>query len=350
MLRSSLSAALLLLVAASACTPPRPAAPAGPRQTAARAQQHVVVAPLPLRFHQALAKPTAEHRAAERFAELAGQKSGGAIQVQVVADSDLSRAGQAFQALQAGAIHFIALGSDQLGDVAPEWEAAALPAIFASQAAVDRFVAPDSVVARALFERLRSRELLGLAVWVNGFKYFTNARHRLASPADFHDLAFGVTNGPEEAFVQALGGGARLMAPEAALDALRQGALDGQYSTWNHLLAQRLDQVQQYGTIARGGALLSSGVATSAPWWDGLEPGTRQLLGEAMAEATAYANQLARDGAARALEQVRASGRLELHWQTREEAQVWAEAAAQVHQQWARRGGHELIDQLKALN
>lgn len=302
-----------------------------------------------LTFRHSAARDTPAYQAAVRFVELTRQKTGGRIQVQVVSDSPTTEVVRSLVTAPPAA-HFLAWEADRLAALAPEWEAVSLPFIFPSQASADKVLDPSNPVAKELFGKLRPKGLQGMAIWMSGFKHVTNAKRPLGRPADFKGVILGVMQESEWAFLSALGGSPWVIAPQELPTKLRQGLVDGQYGIWTSLVAQKLDRVQQYGTIGRGGALASRGVAVNASWWDSLDKHTQQLLGEAIREASGYQNQLAKDEEAIALEQLKASGRLQLHEQTREEARAWAAAAALVHERWQSRVGGAMVNKVKGLS
>ena len=103
--------------------------------------------------------------------------------------------------------------------------------------------------------------------------------------------------------------------------------------------------------MSRGGVFLTYGVATNAKWWDGLDASDRQILTESMNEATKFANDLADKENADALQEIKASNRMEFYEQTEEDAKTFSsQAAEKVVAEWEPKVGKEIIDQLKAMN
>ncbi|GEM_PF-194171 len=307
-------------------------------------------ATMTIKFNHVVTRDTPKGRAADRFAELVKQNSNGRITVQVFPNSELYKDGEEIEALQQNAIQFIAPGTDKFGVLVPQWEATALPYLFLSDAAGKKFIEPGNPVAKELNEKLRDKGMLGLGVWLNGWKHFTDSKRPLIKPDDFKGLKFRTSGKPDEAFVKALGGSAQVMAFSEVFGALQQGVVDGQYNSWSNIYTQKFHEVQKYGTISRGGALLTYGVATNAKWWDGLDADTRKILTEAMDQATKFNNQIADQDNDQAFDAIKKSGRLDLHEQTADEAKAFATVAESVIKEWEPRTGKEIIDKLKALN
>jgi C4-dicarboxylate-binding protein DctP len=350
----------VLALLLSACAPQRagqpeskPAAPAAGApagKPGEAAQPAAAPGAMTAKFSHVVAKDTPKGKAADRFAELVNQKSGGKIQVQVFANSELYKDAEELEALQTNAIQFIAPGTDKFGGLAPQWDATALPYIFTSDAAVNKLLDPDNPVAKELFESMRPKGLIGLAIWGNGWKHFTDSKRPLKTPADFQGLKFRTSGKPDEAFVKALGGSATVMAFSEVFGALQQGVVDGQYNTWSNIYTQKFHEVQKYATVSRGGVYLTYGVATNTSWWDSLDADSKKTFTDAMKEATAYEKQLSDKDNADSLDAIKQSGRLEFYEQTEEDAKTFQQAAQPVVQEWEPRTGKDIIDKLKAMN
>src|SRR5438067_5299304 len=190
--------ALALLL--SACAPQRggqpESKPAAPAPGAPAAQPAAAPGATTVKFSHVVAKDTPKGKAADRFAELVNQKSGGKIQVQVFANSELYKDAEELEALQTNAVQFIAPGTDKFGALAPQWDATALPYIFTSDAAVNKLLDPDNPVAKELFESMRPKGLIGLAIWGNGWKHFTDSKRPVKTPADLPRLKFATSGKP----------------------------------------------------------------------------------------------------------------------------------------------------------
>jgi C4-dicarboxylate-binding protein DctP len=344
-----LPAAVALALFISACAPQR-AQPAAPEAKPGEAAKAVGPAAMTIKFSHVVARNTPKGKASEKFAEVVKEKSGGRIEVQVFHNSELYKDAEEMEALQTNAIQFIAPGTDKFGSLAPMWDATALPYLFLSESAVKKFLDADNPVAKELFESMRPKGLLGLALWGNGFKNFSNNKKPIKAPSDFQGLKIRTSGKPDEAFVKAMGGSAQVMAFSEVFGALQQGVVDGQYNTWSNIVTQKFHEVQKYATISKGGTYLSYGAATNATWWDSLDDGTRKILTEAMKEATTLHNQLADKENADGLAEIQKSGRLEFYEQTDADAKAFQQAAQKVIEEWEPRTGKAIIDKLKALN
>lgn len=350
----ALSAVAVLALLLAACAPQRaePAKPAAPAEAGKPGEAAKAAAPgaMTIKFSHVVARNTPKGKASERFAEVAKEKSGGRIEVQVFHNSELYKDAEEMEALQTGAIHFIAPGTDKFGSLAPMWDATALPYLFLSDAATKKFLDPDNPVAKELFEGMRPKGLVGLGIWGNGWKNFSNNKKPLKAVSDFQGIKIRTSGKPDEAFVKAMGGSATVMAFSEVFGALQQGVVDGQYNTWSNIQTQKFHEVQKYVTVSRGGVYLSYGLGTNAKWWDSLDADTRRILTEAVKESTRFHNELADKENSDALAEIKKTGRLEFYEQTEADAKAFQQAAEKVIAEWEPKTGKEIIEKLKAMN
>jgi C4-dicarboxylate-binding protein DctP len=303
-----------------------------------------------LKFSHVVARNTPKGKSADRFAELAREKSGGKIEVQVFANSELFKDAEELQALQDGQVHFIAPATGKFASVSPPWDGPGLPYIFEHDAAVEKFLDPSNQVVKDMFEAMRPGGLVGLAIWPNGWRNFTSANRALRSPADFPGQRILTTTKSDEAFANALGAKGRSLAFSDHFNMLMLGNADGQYNTWSNITTQKFHEIQGHATISRGGTYNNYAVATNARWWDGLDPESRRVLSAAMSEASAYARQLADTDNAEAMAEIRRVGRVEIYKPTDEEVAAFRAVALRVLAEWEPKVGKETLARLRSLN
>ena len=146
-----------------------------------------------------------------------------------------------------------------------------------------------------------------------------------------------------EAQMRALGALPQVMAFSEVYQALQTGVVDGTENPHSNLYTQKMYEVQKNITVSDHG-YLGYAVITNKRFWDGLESTLREQLEKAMAEATAYANGIAKDENEKALEAVRASGKSEIHVLTPDERAALKKALLPVHEEMASRIGKETIE------
>ncbi|HSC99103.1 MAG TPA: TRAP transporter substrate-binding protein DctP, partial [Casimicrobiaceae bacterium] len=132
--------------------------------THARAQ-----APILIKFSHVVATDTPKGQAAERFKELAEQRTGGRVKVEVYPNSQLFKDGEEMEALRLGAVQILAPSMSKFGPLGlPQFELFDLPYIFPNRDLLHRITM--GTVGKKLFASLESKEIIGLGYWDNGFK------------------------------------------------------------------------------------------------------------------------------------------------------------------------------------
>jgi C4-dicarboxylate-binding protein DctP len=104
-----------------------------------------------------------------------------------------------------------------------------------------------------------------------------------------------------------------------------------------------MHEVQKHVSVTNHG-YLGYAVITNKKFWDGLPADIRGQLEQAMKEATKYANDIAKDDNDKALEEVRKSGKSQVHVPTAAEKLALKKAMIKVHTEMAGRIGKENID------
>jgi C4-dicarboxylate-binding protein DctP len=84
-------------------------------------------------------------------------------------------------------------------------------------------------------------------------------------------------------------------------------------------------------------------VIANKKFWDGLPPDIRKELDAAMAEATKYANSIARKENEESLDKIKAAGKTAVYVPTAEERAAWKKALAPVHKDMESRIGRDTI-------
>ena len=145
-----------------------------------------------------------------------------------------------------------------------------------------------------------------------------------------------------DAQMRALGALPRVLAFSDVYPALRAGVVDGTENPISNLYTQRMHEVQKHLTLTRHG-YLGYAVIVNKRFWDDLPGDVRGRLEQAMDEATAYANRIAREKNEEDLARVRAAGTTEVHTPTPEERLALKRALVPVHASMEERIGEKLI-------
>ena len=133
-----------------------------------------------------------------------------------------------------------------------------------------------------------------------------------------------------EAQMRALGAVPQVMAFSEVYQALQTGVVDGTENPPSNLYTQKMYEVQKYLTLSDHD-YLGYAVIVNKSFWDGLPADIRKALEGAMAEATKYADDIAKQENDKALEAVKKSGKTEIITLTPEQKRAWKKALVKVH-------------------
>ncbi|MFZ5647194.1 MAG: TRAP transporter substrate-binding protein [Bacillota bacterium] len=293
-----------------------------------------------VKFSHVVAESTPKGKAALKLKELL-EKSG-QFEVQIYPSSQLYGDKEELEALRANNVQLIAPSVTKLVGFVPAFQLVDMPFLFKNdQAAYSFYNGPKG---QELMNTLKPHGMLGLGWWPNGSKHFTNSKRPLKTPDDFKGLKFRTQSGGvlDEQF-KALGAGSQTMAFGEVYQALNSKAVDGQENTFNNIDTQKYAEVQKYMTVSSHGRI-DYMVITNTKFWDSMTPDQQKIFSEAMKEATKYATQLADELNAGSFENLKKSGKLEIHTLTDAEHQLFVKAMQPVYDKYADKIGKDYIE------
>jgi len=297
--------------------------------------------PIVIKFSHVVAVNTPKGAAAEYFAKRAGELTKGRVKVDVYPNSQLYKDNEEMEAVQLGSVQMLAPSLAKFGPLGVrEFEVFDLPFMFDDYAALHKVT--QGPAGRQLLDKLDAKGVKGLAYWDNGFKSFS-ANKSIHTPADMKGLKMRIQSSKVlEAQMRALGCLPQVMAFSEVYQALQTGVVDGTENPISNLYTQKMHEVQKYLTLTEHG-YLGYAVIVNKKFWDGLPADIRGQLGQAMADATALANKIAKDDNDANLEAVKKSGRTQVYVPTKEERLAFKKVLVPVHQKMESRIGPELI-------
>jgi C4-dicarboxylate-binding protein DctP len=300
--------------------------------------------PIVIKFSHVVALDTPKGKGAEKFKQLAEERSKGRVKVEVYPNSTLYKDGEELDALQLGSVQMLAPSVAKFGPMGVrEFEVFDLPYIFDSFAELHKVT--DGAVGKALFKKLESHGIVGLAYWDNGFKDFS-ANKPLRLPGDVKGLKMRIQSSKVlDAQIRALGGIPQVMAFSEVYQALQTGVVDGTENPPSNFYTQKMNEVQKYLTLTDHG-VIEYAVIANKKFWDGLPADIRTLLEGAMKDATKYANDIAKEENDKALAAVKATGKTEILTLTPEAKAAWKKALLPVHREMESRVGKDTIDEV----
>lgn len=300
--------------------------------------------PIVIKFSHVVAQDTPKGKAAEYFAKRAAELTKGRVKVEVYANSALYKDKEEMEALQLGAVQMLAPSLAKFGPLGvKEFEAFDLPFIFDDYQELHKVT--QGPVGKALLAKLEPKGIKGLAYWDNGFKSFS-ANVPLRTPADYKGKKFRIQSSKVlEEQIRALGGIPQVMAFSEVYQALQTGVVDGTENPISNFYTQKMHEVQKHLSLTQHG-YLGYAVIVNKKFWDGLPADLRELLEQAMKEATDYANSIAREENDKALEAVRKSGKTAIYTPTADERLALKKAMAPVHLKMADRVGKDTLQDI----
>ncbi len=299
-------------------------------------------APIVIKFSHVVAPDTPKGMAAERFKQLAEERTNGRVHIEVYPNSQLYKDGEELEALQLGSVQMLAPSTSKFGPLGlPEFEVFDLPYIFPDRAVLRRVV--DGEIGKNLLQRLETKGIVGLAYWDNGFKVMS-ANRPLHRVTDFRGLKMRIKSSKVlDAQMRALGALPQVMAFSEVYQALQTGVVDGTENTPPNLYTQKMYEVQKYVALSNHG-YDGYAVIANKKFWDALPADIRTTLEGAMHEATDYENHLSLQDNEESIAKVKASGKTNVYALTAEEQAAWRLALLPVHRQMEERIGKSLIE------
>src|SRR5690349_353423 len=298
--------------------------------------------PIVIKFSQVVAVDTPKGKGAERFKQLAEERTKGRVKVEIYPNSSLFKDGEEMEALQLGSVQILAPSLAKFGPLGVrDFEVFDLPYIFDNYDELHKVT--EGKVGSALFKKLESKGIIGLAYWDNGFKVMS-ANKPIRMPSDYKGLKMRIQSskvlGDE---MKALGAIPQVMAFSEVYQGLQTGVVDGTENPPSNFYTQKMHEVQKDLTLTDHG-VIEYAVIVNKKFWDGLPADIRTTLEGAMKDATKYANDIAKKENDDALAAVKASGKTEVITLTPQEKDAWKRALLVVHKENESRIGKEIIE------
>jgi C4-dicarboxylate-binding protein DctP len=297
--------------------------------------------PIVIKFSHVVAVDTPKGQAAERFRELADKYTNGKAKVEVYPNSQLYKDKEELEALQLGAVQMLAPSLAKFGPLgAKEFEVFDFPCLFPNTAGLHKIT--QGPIGRGLLDKLESKGILGLAYWDNGFKIFS-ANRPLKQPSDFRGLKMRIQSSKVlDAQMRSLGAIPQVMAFSEVYQALQTGVVDGTENPPSNMYTQKMFEVQKHAILSDHG-YLGYAVIVNKAFWDKMPVDVRDGLTKAMAEATAFGNEISQKDNDNAMAAMRASGKTEFYQPTQAEHDALCKAMRPVYEKMSDRVGEDLV-------
>ena len=302
-------------------------------------------APIIIKLSHVVANDTPKGKGSIKFKELAEKYTDGKAKVEVYPNSQLYKDKEEIEALQLGAVQMLAPSTAKFAPLgAKEFEGLDLPFAFANDETYTRVIKGE--VGKFLMSKLEPKGLVGLAFWDNGF-HMMSANKPIIKPTDLQGLKIRISGSKiADQYFRKLGSIPQILAFSEVYQALQTGVVDGCENTASNYLTQKFHEVQKHITIGEH-AHLQYAVIVNSKYWGGLPADIRAGLEQAMHEATDYTNSIARQENVDALEEIKKSGKSEIHVLTADQRKEFRTAMAPTWEWAESRIGKEIVDLLR---
>jgi C4-dicarboxylate-binding protein DctP len=299
-------------------------------------------APIIIKFSHVVAPDTPKGKGAQKFKELAEDRTKGKVKVELYPNSQLYKDKEEMEALQLGSVQMLAPSLAKFGPLGvKEFEVFDLPFIFKDEASFRAVT--EGPVGADLFKKLEPKGIKGLAYWDNGF-HLMSANKPLHTVADFKGLKLRIQSSKVlDAQMRALGAIPQVMAFSELYQALQSGVVDGTEGVASNFYTQKIYEVQKHMTLSNHGHLAYA-VIVNKKFWDGLPADIRTTLDGAVKDATSYANAIAATENATALDKIKASGKTTIYTPIPAEINEWKKALMPVHKEMEARVGKATVE------
>ena len=248
-------------------------------------------APMKLVLARAVAPENPRAIAAQKFADLVKEKSGGKMTVQVAGAAQLGDDLTMLSALRTGTLDISINSQGPISSVLPELSALGLPYLFSTQAKAWEML--DGPIGQELGKKLEPKGLILLAWMDNGIRQISNNKRPITKPEDLKGVKLRTPADPSTVdMFQAMGASTQQINFSELYIALQQGVVDGQENPLVNIHAGKLHEVQKFISITNH-KYESTPFVMSAITWNRLSADERKVVKEAAQEATVLQRNLA---------------------------------------------------------
>ncbi len=290
------------------------------------------------------------HRGLEKVAALVQERTKGEVEFKLYPNSQLGDARQMIEGTQFGAIECTVMPAAFLGGFNPVVSIFDVPFLLPE----DRAKAAElrsGPFGQFILDSFKTRGLQAIALWPNGRKSLTSNKP-LDAIDNLQGQKFRVMDSKILIDQFAAAGASALAIPFGELyTALQTGVVDGEENPLDTITTMKFHEVQKRLVVSNHGAM-EDVVLFNPAWWNALPAGHRTIITEAFLEIRPQVEQMKEEAMAKALEQIKASGKLEVRELTDAERTTWrnkmAPAAEAAYVQRAGTEGKKAVELYQA--
>lgn len=242
-----------------------------------------------MRLAHGLAENHPVHLAMVRFAELARQKTGNAVDIKVFPNGTLGGERETLEQVQNGVLEMTKASASPLETFAPEYKIFNLPFVFHDKAHF--YAVIDGQVGKSVLLSSKQRGFIGLAFYDSGARSFY-AGKPINTPDDLKGLKIRVQQSPTTIrMVQALGASPTPMPWGEVYAALQAGVVDGAENNITALTTSRHGEVSKFFSLTEH-QMVPDVMVISSIAWERLTKVHQEALLAAAQESSIYQRRL----------------------------------------------------------
>lgn len=286
-------------------------------------------------------------QAAQKFADLVKERSGGKINIKCYFAGQLFAGMQTneFLILRQGVADFAVGSTINWSPAVKELNLFSLPFFFPDYKHIDAVKAGEP--GKKLLKTIEERGVIGLAWGENGYRELTNSKRPVRKPEDLEGLKIRVVGSP--IFVdtfRAMGGNPVSINWSEALTALQQGTVDGQENpVVSIIIPYKLWEMNKHITIWHYTIdPLIFGVSKAT--WESFDPKDKEMITKAAQEAAAWNLKEARkglEGSTEAIDLLKGKG-MEVVVFSAKEMETFKAKTKPVYDKWIPEIGADLVN------
>ncbi|MCE5251501.1 DctP family TRAP transporter solute-binding subunit [bacterium] len=286
------------------------------------------------------------YRGAARFAELVGERTGGAYKIRIFPHAQL--AGQVqrteLEMVQSGVIDMSLESTILLSLIERRMSVFSMPWLFDDYEEVNRVL--DGPLGKEILGLLPEKRIMGLAYGANGFRQVTNSRNPIRTPEDIAAMKIRVPGIRMYIDIfKLLGADPSSMNFGELFTALAQKTMDGQENPVSVIFSSRLYEVQRYLTMwnySYDPVIL----CVNKRLWDSLSPETREIFTRCAQDAMRYERGIVADGEPAIIDSLKAKG-MEINSLTPDAIAQFRKLAEPLYAEFARETGNDLVKRFR---
>jgi len=238
-----------------------------------------------LSFGHDMPQDSAQHVAAQKFADIINHKTAGRVKIEVFPAQQLGTDQQMIEAARSGELAIILPPTAKLSTLILSLQYADLPFLFPAREDVYEML--DGEPGRMLLEELKPHGLIGVTFWESGFKQFT-ANKAIRSPEDFKGLNIRTMKSRiiMDQF-RALGANPIPIDFHETYQALKDGVVDGEENPLVSIVNMKFHEVQS-NVIISNHAYLGYVFAFSKKIFESLPADIQDILKTTARELTPF--------------------------------------------------------------